>query len=102
MTDITKLPDRWRSKQDVYPSIAREDCLVDLHNALPVWTRITDDPDTWPEDGTYLWCYGSIGSDTLIHATYDVSMMRVIADMVERTCWRPLCSIDYPPEDTHE
>jgi len=73
--------------------------IRDLEAVMPVWTKITDDPDTWPEDGNYLWAYRSVGvGGGWLHATFEVSMMRVIADMAVDTRWRPLTDIDYPPE----
>ena len=99
MTAITKLPDEWRGNN--YKDWPREPelcCADQLEAALPTWTKITDSPDTWPDDGTYLWAYGSNTCDYL-HATYDVCMMRVVADMVKHVYWRSLCDLDYPPED---
>lgn len=91
------LPNKWRMEDPDQHLAPMGVCADELEAALPVWTKITDDPDTWPEDGMYLWVYGDLNG-AWIHATYDVAMMRTIADMVQHTCWRPLCSIDYPPE----
>ena len=106
MTDIAKLPDKWRKGKmyverddsiSRYPAFAKE-CADDLEAALPVWTKITDDPDTSPEDVDCLaiWSHMDITEQLFFHAVKGKFKPNKL------TYWRPLCSIDYPPEDTHE
>jgi len=98
--EITKLADKWRNYNYIEDAPVCGDCAIELADeleaALPKWTKITDDK-SWPDDGEYLWCYGS-DSGGYIHATYEICMMRVIGDMVSDLYWRPLCDLDYPPE----
>ena len=95
---MRELIKKWRKRGKKNAARIHYKYADELRAALPVWTKITDDPDTWPEDGNYLWAYRSVDGDWL-HATFEVSMMRVVADMAVDTRWRPLADIDYPPEN---
>ena len=97
---ITKLAEKWRTDVARYSwQKAVNYCADELEVALPTWTRITDDPDTWPEAnqtclffrqpnsvpqhwGVSIDCYPE-GNTEFLHE-YDY--------------WRPLCDLDYPPE----
>ena len=100
MTDLHKLPDEWREEEqsindphDPY-SHALSNCADELEAALPKWTKITDDPKTWPNDGdwgffkTWKW----YGVHTWFNDEYDNFPKEPAA------WWRPLCSLDFPPE----
>ena len=74
--------------------IAYTDCAKKLEAALPTWTKITDDPDTWPEDEQDILRH--IGAGQL-----KAGLWQVPTDKVRHhigTSWRPLCDLDYPPE----
>ena len=96
---ITKLPEKWRRYENAY-AIAEAAYLVlanELEDALPVWTRITDDPDTWPktERGLFFMLAGLEDDGEKV--------WQVITDFLDNdydgcTHWRPLCDIDYPPD----
>ncbi len=97
MTNITKLPDKWRkqskTKSDVLDNISW--CADELEAALPKWTKITDDPKTWPEKLDRV--VFSFSSESHCWIAF---MQRNPAEDGLLTCyWRPLCSVDYPPED---
>jgi len=56
--DITKLADMWRNDEAGFRVVTHDKnlschngltCANELESALPKWTRITDDPATWPE-----------------------------------------------------
>jgi len=117
MIDINKLPDEWRDeskdavKQDelnrMY-SAALNQAATELRSALPKWTRITDDPSTFPAPNkpimtTSVLCDGEWSEQHIFtpistHWMYDID--HVARDRLIGTYWRPLCSIDYPPEST--
>ena len=108
MTDITKLPDKWRedaveaSEQGLLDSglCIANTCATMLDESLPPWTEITDDPDTWPVYGTEIvvrWkdhvtkgayfgkgriCYEYLANENITTEAW----------------WRPLCDLDYPNE----
>ena len=98
MTDITKLPDKWRKNavdgsevkvisNEIYVTniLANE-----LEAALPVWTKITDNPNSWPEVEAEV-ALEDIGWIVWpdLYGTYKV---------YHTLHWRPLCDLDYPPE----
>ena len=100
MNDITKLPDKWRQKRrseldatnfDLYELA---DCADELEQALPKWTRITEEPDTWPEDETTVFLsYIANGKRSFeMWGFKDSDNLMLMGDY-----WRPLCDLDYPP-----
>ena len=113
MGDITKLSDKWRSDEDengqeFSPWLNGLACAKELADALPVWIKITDDPATWPESRSdFLLQRGKHWA--LEHQTFftpefypfnerpDSKFNR--KDVPVGGHWRPLCSVDYPPED---
>ena len=88
---------RWGSNLlSVWRSLARS------NQDSPKWTRITDDPDTWPP--LYidvLVQYKHFAGSNSSVKSYNFPGALGINDYMGGY-WRPLCSIDYPPEDTHE
>ena len=62
-------------------------------DALPKWTKITDDPETWPEDNDEILVICPIIGESFM------TWHPVIARLHGGAWWRPLCSIDYPPTD---
>jgi len=111
MANITKLPDEWRSSLDgLIRCCTENDCNIraththanQLEAALPKWIKITDNPKTWPPVGEFIGCmtgeanafyYGHVFLERTV--TWDV-------DFHVYTHWRPLCDLDYPPENNHE
>lgn len=105
---ITKLADKWRVTVDCRSEVMsnggkREPlrdllkCADELEAALPKWTRITDDPDTWPDDGGA----SVMVSDEMLKDSYCSSRVMSGFEAVNRYCttyWRPLCDLDYPQE----
>ena len=105
MTKITKLPNDWRSiipKEhdggDLVWTAAvitgMEHAADQLEVALPTWTKITDQEDTWPP----------IDSEVMYASWYDG--WNIANGWVEFTSlddmgdyWRPLCDLDCPPKD---
>lgn len=74
------------------PPTSMEVAADQLAQTIPVWTRITEDESTWPalwED--VVWYNDKDDDHEITHMNFDVD---------EMTHWRPLCDIDYPPEDT--
>lgn len=68
-----------------------------------VWTKITDDPDTWPEDGQHF--FVSMWLDALGQWSYQVwekfsrSDFELVFEKFVGDKWRPLCDLDRPPEE---
>jgi len=101
---LHQLPDKFREHAaaiededplDVYAIAAYRQCADELQAALPVWVKITDDPETWPTVGD--WVMGSYGP-----RDYARSMMFI--DHTKRRTygryWRPIIEgIDTPPEE---
>ena len=88
-TDITKLADKWR-EDSRFTGHSGEDCARELEAALPVWTRITDDRDSRPEDAEKVLIEG------FGFCKWDDDKHYRIHD---NDFWRYECDIDYPPED---
>lgn len=98
---ITRLPGRFRDTNHDAPVQAGLDVAANLlESALPVWTKITDAPDTWPEEilqnDHQIMAHGK-------HCTNVVDIERFVSEMIGSnyeyyTHWRPLCDLDYPPE----
>ena len=110
MIDITKLPDRWRDgKPTRYverdnsvsfdPKRTSDVCADELEAALPKWTKITDEDIT--EDPIIL--YGERGSISYTSES-DLFSGAPLSGPWLRHCgythWRPLCDLDYPPEQS--
>ena len=94
--NIKSLPEKWRdnrSESSVHGH--RYDCANDLEAALPIWTCITDNPDTWPEQGQDI--LYSIGEGWLEVGEWNVRPEKI--DKYIDNYWRPFCDLDYPPED---
>ena len=98
---ITKLADKWRKEAKNHIeedeanrmySAALNQAATDLWADLPTWTRITDDPDTWPEMAQEVIWTGKLTSRPNISTFFGFD-----ADWY-RIYWRPLCDLDYPPE----
>jgi len=106
MTDITKLPDQWRedaveaSEKDMIASglVVASVLATELEAALPVWTKITDDPDTWPKVDSVSMMHsrtkGTIIKENGVEI-YDFFML----EYGDITHWRPLTDLDYPPTE---
>jgi hypothetical protein len=108
--DVNKLPDEWLKIIDPpfnnYPCAhVLKDCADQLQAALPVWKQITDDPDTWPPIGDFMLSQDADGpmcveGSSLEYASF-VHAERTPDDdfsIFVGRWWRPLCSLDYPPE----
>jgi len=112
MTDLSKLADKlrkFRYKPDdqlIGPLYAAGayDAYADAANAieaaLPEWTKITADPDTWPPIGpafiaqpenTKKYTYDPV------FTSFDEQDTQNINGWID-AWWRPLCSLDYPPD----
>ena len=94
---LTELPDKWRN-QTINPNMDEFDCAAQLEAALPVWTKITKDKSTQPEEGSrnmfaspggnfrsYPWCDEWNSTCGIPYSQLNVY-------------WRPMCSIDFPQE----
>jgi hypothetical protein len=101
MTDITKLADDWISRnfdkrfndgEPICPVV----CAEELTQALPVWTRITDDPKTWPAH--FQKTVSHNGDDGGPFYFFNLRAQLEKHDYINLLYWRPLCSLDYPPE----
>ncbi len=73
-----------------------------IEEALPKWTKITEDEATWPEKDTdtfmRIWsydnnCWGRPWVQTNPDSFYDVSYE------INEAWYRPLCDIDTPPKE---
>ena len=101
---MRELIDKWRKTADVFeadgdnmPTHATYRANAnELEAALPQWTRITDNPDTWPDKDDSVLLY----TGNQQYERFDKWGNYSSIEMDEVGCWwRPLCSIDYPPED---
>ena len=103
MTKLTELPNKWIDEicGDISGSLAHalRHCANDLSNSLPVWTEFTNDKPTWPEEGQTTVAYGHTDTQPFIVEFY---AERSIVWLAYRIKWRPLCSIDFPPEKVDE
>lgn len=103
MKNLTELSAEWRKANRILSyQKGLDDCADQLDAALPKWTKITDDPETWPKEGQHFmrseyaksfegWSIPE--SDTFCTETFKYDYVMFVGDM-----WRPLCSIDYPPK----
>ena len=95
---ITKLADRWRKwhyKKTFGNGAPMEKCADELTAALPDWTRITDDKSTWPERCfRVMFSFGTGG-----HSWITFMQKTPQEDGLLTAYWRPLCDLDYPPEE---
>ena len=114
---IGNLLDKWRESALVaqaagYSGLAEGkcECADELEAALPKWTRITNDPETLPPAGRPImtiqvswdgaWYEQNILTPLLTHWMYDKDLPA--SDRAVGTYWRPLCGIDYPPEQGND
>ena len=100
MTDITKLPDEWRDrcpKGSGWFKFVHE-CADQLEAALPKWTRVTDDPDTWPENNNSTILVAEFITIGRQIYTWESCNLRGNNNLFP-IYWRPLCDLDHPPED---
>ena len=79
--------------------------VAQLSAALPKWKLITEDKDTWPEaDNSKVLVAGKMVSGEWDYFVYNTSNMRDILEdhpgYFPGVSWRPLCDLDYPPEDS--
>ena len=106
MNDITKLADDWRKKAGeahhagmiAPPLLIANTCARELEAALPKWTEITDDPDTWPDRLKRV--VFSFSSES--HCWIAFMHKNPMEDGLVTCYWRPLCDLDYPPEQSNE
>ena len=69
----------------------------ELEAALPTWTKISDDPDTWPDDGQqYYLAPTNRGHCGTFSVWSRASRTEYLTD--GRWSWRPICTLDVPPE----
>ena len=101
--DISKLPRYWRkftfSEPDHIGPLRASGHLDGLHDAangleaaMPKWTQITDDPDTWPKNGQTI-LINRYGRPAVTDFNRHMSTSN-------GTNWRPLIDLDYPPEQS--
>ena len=97
MTDITKLPDEWIAQYGGFPDLHTRECAEELEQALPVWTRITEDESTWPE-GLVIVSSKNMDGEMDAYIGKPCDDYSYVAKLSMTVHWRPLCSIDTPPE----
>ena len=95
MSDITKLPDKWRGNAGFMPvQGAIYKCADALEAALPKWTKIIDDMSKLPNEFIAYFEDGKVDMYQL-KPGHRLDYSLIHAGM---THWRPLCDLDYPPE----
>ena len=96
--DITKLPDKWRHENLLAGFTDNSDHADAMEAALPKWTRITDDPETWPDIQTAI-LVADIGGNKIqaVLICRNNMVRRMVFFDCEYTHWRPLTDLDYPP-----
>ena len=105
MTDILDLPNKWREfkfkagEVPIGPLFGAEYCEALCHAsnmleaALPVWTLITDNPESLPpvtDNVMFAECRNG-------RWLADVWSGEITQD-ARGLYWRPLCDLDYPPD----
>ena len=85
--------DGWVAPGSVIRGLTLDLVADRLEAALPTWTKITDDPDTWPDPKIPIMVMPELDDDPII----------LIGERIETkpkmiTHWRPLNDNDYPPE----
>ena len=90
MYDLVK---KWRN--DSGEHYGAWSCARDLESLLPKWTLISEDESTWPKKAQDVLL--SIGPGFLEAGEWAVSD-NSMKKYIDRYWWRPLCSIDRPPE----
>ena len=94
---ITKLLDKWRRLNDKFEGRwSAHRCAKELETSLPVWTKITDISQLEP-DG-YYFCTWKVGDNKWLHSGYETGSIEAIISIVGSIFCRPLCDLDYPPE----
>lgn len=101
MTDITTLPKKWESEDFHDISLPQLVCAEDLREALPDWTRITEDPETWPELGVQhlVICKRNSGGWEHSRRNIRVLLARLKYGYIAELWYRPLCDLDFPQEE---
>ena len=97
--DIPRLPDEWYNTPPAEAGIRPlHYCANQLEAALPKWTKITDDPATWPEDWQQVLIFYP-EKEFPDHKKYYIGEFVRQAGGHIGSYWRPLCSLDTPPEE---
>ena len=113
-TKLQGLIDKWREYRGDYTDEELTDygkttvhthelLATELENALPKWTRITEDEATWPEQSNDVLL--SVGVGFLEAGEWGVQVNDSAAPMdksIQRYIgryWRPLYDLDYPPQE---
>ena len=102
---IRGLVDKWLKLSDlaVDEKLARshKTRALELQDELPVWTEITDDPDTWPTTAERVMSYYD-RNDTYVsdHSPF-IQLYQIGAHNWNYwhsigLWWRPLCDLDMP------
>lgn len=92
---IRSLPGEWRKVHCAVNKCSDSFycCAFDLEAVLPVWTKISDDPETWPKKREYI-----LGIDNTEEEKFPepfwVEPDNRLPSYV--THWRPLCDLDTP------
>jgi hypothetical protein len=103
---ITKLANKWRDESNIAfenhgegAAECVQECADELESALPKWTRITDDPATWPEAGQKVFFCDFIDSDDNedVRGVTCFPNKEFVSQWIG-DYWRPLTDLDYPPE----
>ncbi len=111
MTNITLLPAKWRmqvnfTKEPALINFELKDAAAELQAALPVWTKITDEPESRPAMGQEYLMIDVLQSKPF-GSWFDkwdgnFPLQATIEEYQRGSVfwWRPLCDLDYPPEDS--
>ena len=92
---IKSLMDDWREN---WLDVNGASCADELEAAMPVWTKITNDPDTWPKYGLEVMFYGNPMGEPKRYLGYFAADDQTFS-YLKGAYWRPLCDLDHPPED---
>lgn len=99
--NINELADFWegylktamRHNHTSYNEAYRE-CISDLKEALPVWTQITDDEETWPDEDQMVVIFHDLDPEIIEFGYTPCDNDR---ELLTGAWWRPVCDLDYPP-----
>ena len=101
---IAKLADRWNLWAIEAENATNKEtgdlmraCAKELRDALPVWTKITEDESTWP-DGLAFFVFTNGDAPEILDFSVDDDWDIPNGDTfnIIGSSWRPLCDLDSP------
>ena len=95
------LIDKWQDRKSELAFGASCLCASELQAYIDgLWTQITDDPDTWPDEGNKILMRVNYSGDSCMHQQLEqwVWTDEYMPEFIG-SYYRPLCDLDYPPPE---